>query len=185
MGGPARWMLLVGWLWIAACASTPPALPDPPEWNDARRATADALAARLREVPGPGDALSIRLAFPAGVDLDLYVTDPLLETVYYANTPIASGGRLEQDRRCADPAPGDTRIELVRFDAPLPGRYRVGVDFQHRCGEGPDEVPYALAIQHGRGREELVGLARWLEFTTIVHEFDVEGTSPAAPARAR
>lgn len=167
-------LLLALGLAVAGCASTPPPPPDPPAWNALRRADADALAARLRELPPVSEGLVVRLAFPAGVDLDLYVTDPRLETVYYANTPSVSGGRLLRDRRCADPEPGEVRIETLRFDAPPPGRYRIGVDFPHRCEGGPDEVAYALSIEQRGVREEQRGLARWLEFTSIVHEFDVE-----------
>jgi hypothetical protein len=163
---------------LGGCASTPPPPPEPPAWNAERRASADALAARLRESEPSAAGLTVRLAFPADVDLDLYVTDPRLETVYYANTPSVSGGRLVRDRRCADPAPDASpdaaRIETVRFEAPPPGHYRIGVDFPHRCEGGPDEVAWALSIEQRGAREELSGLSRWLEFTPIAHEFEVE-----------
>lgn len=127
----------------------------------------------------------MRLVFAPGADLDLYVTDPLLETVYYANTPSRSGGVLERDRRCdegrrqgadaADARAEDVRVETVRFETPPPGRYRVGVDYPHRCEGGDEVMPYVVSIEAEGAREALIeGLARHLEFTTIVTEFDVE-----------
>ena len=44
--------------------------------------------------------LSVQLAFEADTDLDLYVTGPLLETVYFANLASKSGGELSADVRC-------------------------------------------------------------------------------------
>ena len=82
--------------------------------------------------------LVVRLAFEPGADLDLYVSDPLEETAYYANTPVRSGGALDADRRCPEPGDG---VETVRFAAPLAGRYRVGVDFQQRCDSDERVVP--------------------------------------------
>ncbi|MGH0032427.1 MAG: hypothetical protein ACQGVC_21765 [Myxococcota bacterium] len=173
MARPRRLLLPVLLAWLAiGCASRLPAPPPPPEWNASRRAAAERLQAELREAPPAGDALVVRLAFAPGVDLDLYVTDPRLETVYYANTPSVSGGELVADRRCD--TPGDaTRVETVRFAAPPAGRYRIGVDFPHRCEGGPDEVPYAIQVDDRGVRSERSGLARWLEFTVIVHEFEV------------
>jgi len=75
-------------------------------------------------------ALSVRLAFGADADLDLYVTDPLEETVYFANSPTRSGGALAADLTCDSPAP---RTEVVVFRDPLPGRYRIGIDYSKGC----------------------------------------------------
>ncbi len=158
---------------LLACASTPPPPPPPPEWTDARRAEASALADRLRAEPSaPVATLVVRLAFSREADLDLYVTDPRLETLYYANTPTLAGGALERDRRCTDEATDPVRVEVVRFESPPGGRYRVGVDYPHRCG-GDDVVAFALSIEVSGDRNLHAGLARWLDFTTIVTEFEV------------
>ena len=53
--------------------------------------------------------LRVELVFSDDADLDLYVTGPDLETVYFANTPTRAGGALERDLRC-DGEPG-TRVE--------------------------------------------------------------------------
>ena len=154
---------------LLACASARPEPPPAPEWDDARRAAAASLEAALAAEPGaPAGELVVRLAFEGGADLDLYVSDPLDETVYYANTPVRSGGALDADRRCEDRAP---RVETVRFARPLAGGYRVGVDFQQRCPGGADVVPWAISIEVRGERRLLRGLAEWNVFASRVDEF--------------
>jgi hypothetical protein len=158
-----------------ACASAPPPPPPPPDWNDALRTAASELADRLRAEPvAEGAQVVVRLAFTREADLDLYVTDPPLETVYYANTPARTGGRLEQDHRCDDADAEAIRVETVRFEAAPAGRYRVGVDYPHRCEGGDEVVPYAVSIEANGERSLHAGLARWLDFTTVATEFDVK-----------
>ncbi|MDX1642860.1 MAG: PPC domain-containing protein, partial [Thermoanaerobaculia bacterium] len=159
------------------CTGAPPAAgPDPGAWTPAQRAQAEALEASLAaDPPAPPGSLRVRLAFGAAADLDLYVSDPAKETVYYANTPSKSGGALEADRRCAHPAP---RVERVRFDAPPPGGYRVGVDAPRRCGEdaeGGDPVVYVVAVERP-GRPLLLRRGRItpVRFDPVVVELDLE-----------
>jgi hypothetical protein len=161
----------------------PPAKP-PPAWDTARTREAEALSSQLAALP-PADAgsLSVHLAFGPDADLDLYVTGPREETVYYANTPSAIGGALVADRRCAHAAP---RVETVRFPAPLmPGRYRVGVDYPHRCGEAPSAVPFALRVDEPGAGRALEGLAAHRVFEPVVLEFEVGRTGAAESRRGR
>jgi hypothetical protein len=154
------------------CASAPPPPPPPPDWSESLRAEAVELGDHLRALPvAPASELVVRLAFPREADLDVYVTDPQLETIYYANTPARSGGRLERDARCSDADAEPVRVEAVLFAAPLRGRYRVGVDHPERCGDGDEVVPYAISIDANGERSIHAGLARWLDFTTIATEF--------------
>jgi hypothetical protein len=152
-----------------ACASGPPEPHEPPVWDDARERAAAALEAVLTATPpAPAGELVVRLAFAGGADLDLWVSDPLAESVYFANTPARSGGALERDLRCHDAAP---RVEVVRFAKPSPGGYRVGVDYSERCPGGEDVVPWVAAIET-RGERRLVrGLAEWNVFASRVDEF--------------
>lgn len=156
-------------LTLLGCASPRPEPTPPPEWDEARRAAAAALEALLTTTPpAPEGELVVRLAFEGGADLDLHVSDPLSETVYYANTPVRSGGALDADRRCQDPTP---RIETVRFEKPLAGGYRVGVDFQQRCPGGADVAPWAISIETRGERRLLRGLAEWNRYASRVDEF--------------
>jgi hypothetical protein len=104
------------------------------------------------EASVPAGELRVRLVFGGEADLDLYVTDPALETIYFGNTPSsASGGALEADLRCDAPAP---RVETVRFTRPPAGRYRVGVDHPERCGPGRGPVPFRVIVEGSGVRHE-------------------------------
>jgi uncharacterized protein YfaP (DUF2135 family) len=115
----------------------------------------------------------VALLWSAPVDLDLYVTDPVAETVYFGNTPSGSGGRLERDRRCGDLG-REPPVETVVWDAPRPGRYRVGVDFGDTCGRGHRTVPFRVVADAGSRRIEEIGSVEPAEFRYVVFEFDVE-----------
>jgi len=112
----------------------------------------------------------VRLAFDAGADLDLYVTGPDLETVYFANTPSKLGGELEQDFRCDTP-PGP-RVEVVRFHDARPGRYRVGVDYPEHCAPPASPAPYTLEVRVDGRSERGTGLSSLGEFEPVVLEFE-------------
>jgi hypothetical protein len=151
--------LLVPALVLSACATGAPPLVAPPS------------------TPLEPGALRVRLIFGAGADLDLYVSDPLQETVYFAN-PVsrASGGRLEADVLCDAPAP---RVEAITFPAALPGRYRIGVDHSGSCGGRASEVPFVVQIDSEAGnRHEVRGSALPGRFAPVVLDLEL-----AAPAR--
>jgi hypothetical protein len=142
---------------LAACSVAPQAAPPAPAAPPARR----------------DGALHVILTWAAPVDLDLYLTDPAGETLYFANNPTRAGARLEQDARCGATPPGSL-VEAVRMDAPVAGRYRVGVDFIDRCGSRLAAVPFRVAVDHGPMRREVDGTAAPNQFQVIVLEFDVE-----------
>jgi uncharacterized protein YfaP (DUF2135 family) len=144
----------VALLLTASCLARAPAPPSPAAPEPAR----------------PGVTVTLRWTAP--VDLDLYVTDPALETVYFANPRTASGGVLERDARCAGRQPGE-QAEQARWTNPPPGRYRVGVDFLEACGARSTEVPYALMVEVDGRREEITGEARLAERQPFVLEFSV------------
>ena len=138
--------------------------------------TARFLLGLLLAVVAPAAAMAdliVTLRWDAAVDLDLYVTDPVLETAYFANPHTASGGMLERDARCAGRTPGE-QIERVRWTRPPPGRYRVGVDFLEACGKASDrDVPYRLQVEIDGSRQELRGRARRAEREPRAFEFTV------------
>jgi hypothetical protein len=150
---------------LAACAGDPRAISD----SERRRLDAESRAAAEQiaaGAPPAADELRVQLGFPDG-DLDLYVTNARSETIYFWNTPATTGGALERDARCNDPAP---RSEIVRIPAAPPGRYRVAVDYARRC-ERSGRVGFAVLLEHGGRRETATGeigpgewLARVLDF---------------------
>jgi hypothetical protein len=130
-----------------------------------------ALEAALGADGAPA-ALRVRLVFGAGADLDLFVSDPHAETVYFGHSPSESGGLLDADRRCGDPSP---RVEEVRFASPLPGRYRVGVDWSGACaGGGGAPEPFVVEVVHAGRRTLERAEAPPDRFTPVVLEFEIE-----------
>lgn len=148
---------------LAACAArTLPALPPLP--------------------PPAGDtALRVTLAWAAPVDLDLYLTDPAGEALYFANTPTRAGARLAADARCARLAAGAPAREEAVATAPAAGRWRVGVDFMDACGTGLAAVPFRVAVDLGGARREAAGVARAGRFAIVVVEFEVDGDGRLVP----
>ena len=165
---------LIACLVLGACRTPPPErdafLAAHP---DSLLALEQALAARA---PAQVGTLRLALAFGAEADLDLFVTDPLQETVYFANSPSGIGGKLAEDIRCDAGAP---RVETVLFEAPIPGRYRISVDFPKRC-VAPDDAtaPFAVLAEHGPGTTlgATRGAIRPGEFLTIVLEVEIPPT---------
>ena len=124
-----------------------------------------------REPPAARDSLRVRLVFGADADLDLYVTGPAQESVYFANPSSRDGGRLVADRRCDSPAP---RAETIEFAPAAPGRYRIGVDFMMRCARGVDRARYELFVeQPGRPLLRQGGEATFGAFAPRVLELEV------------
>lgn len=149
----------------------------------ARQATAPAPAAA--PAPPNDGALHVSLSWAAPVDLDLYVTDPAGETLYFANNPTRAGGLLERDTRCgALPADGTPSLERARLVAPAPGRYRVGVDFIDACGDSATTVPFRVAIDRGTAHREAAGSVGLGQFVVVAIEVDVheDGLGNAPPS---
>jgi len=150
------WVALLG-LAGAGCSDAPAPLP-----------AAGALAGH----PAAAHDVRVQLVFGAEADLDLFVTDPMHEEVYFANSPSRLGGVFDADRRCDDPAP---RIESVRFSPAPAGRYRVSVDFPIRCRPGIDAVPFRVILEANGERERIEGSAHFGQLEHIVIEFEAKG----------
>ena len=130
-----------------------------------------ALAQFNSRAAGETTGLLVQLAFGAEADLDLYVTDPLLETVYFANHKSKSGGRISDDARCGVTG---LRIEEVRFDKPMAGRYRVGVDFPQRCDNAAERAAFFVSVRNNETHEQVQGEVALQQFEVVVLEFDIE-----------
>jgi len=129
-------------------------------------------------VLAPGAPVTVRLAFGAEADLDLYVTDPSLESIYFAKRESASGGHLVADRRCDSPAP---RIEVAAYPAATPGGWRVGVDHPERCDGGLEAAPFVVELAAPDGARRVEGTIGPGEFRMVV----IETTLPARAQDAR
>lgn len=153
-----RPLMIAGWITLAACASRPAATPPAPALPPAR----------------DDGALRVTLTWAVPVDLDLYVTDPVGETLYFANNPTRAGARLERDARCEEVPAGAALVEEARLTNPAPGRYRVGVDFIDTCGNPLVAAAFRVAVDRGASRQEVDGIATLSQFKVIVLEFEVD-----------
>jgi hypothetical protein len=118
----------------------------------------------------------VSLLWSDGVDLDLYVTDPDRETVYFANNPSGSGGILQQDVQCGDlQQQGEAKpplVETAYWRKARPGRYRIGVDFIDACGSGLDGTEFRIVVETGDEQVEQLAKAALERFEPVVLEFD-------------
>ena len=120
------------------------------------------------------NGLEVTLTWSTPVDLDLYLTDPTWETVYFANNPSRTGARLLRDTRCADIASREhSFVEVAVMPQPLAGRYRVGVDFIDACDAPHRAVSFRITADYGGVRREAVGTIRLEQFQPIVVEFEL------------
>lgn len=82
-----------------------------------------------------GGGIQITVAWRGAADLDLHVTDPANEEVYFGHRQAASGGQMDQDANgeCAATRP---TIENVRWATPSPpaGTYQVRLQAFDLCG---------------------------------------------------
>ena len=165
-------LALVGSLTLAfgGCAKPPLSEAQLTALNAQAQALADEFAASTVEAT---TGIVVRLAFGAEADLDLYVTDPLFDTVYFARHESSTGGVIDKDVRCDTPGP---RIEEVRFTNPWPGRYRVGVDHPRRCDNqrSPAPAAYAVTVSANGATYSANGIVDLEFFKVVVLEFDIE-----------
>jgi len=121
--------------------------------------------------PPPQHGVRVSLVFGTEADLDLYVTGPADETVYFANQISRDGGLLIADRRCGMRAP---RVETIQWTRAAAGRYRVGVDFMMRCRGSVDRARYELIAElPGQPAIRQRGEADFGAFAPRVLEFEV------------
>ncbi len=154
---------------LAACAPRQPAPIEPPP----------------APVSSP-DGLHVWLTWAAPVDLDLYLTDPTWESLYFSNNPTRSGARLERDARCPATPASAPALEHARIAEPAAGPYRVGVDFIDACGTALEAVPFRVAVDLNGARREATGVVKREQFQVVVLEFelqrDARGAIVLAPA---
>ena len=151
---------VIGMSALAACRSKIPE-PSPPPPLPA-----------VAQVPAP--AVRVSLVWSAPVDLDLYVTDPSQETVYFANPSAQSGGKLGHDVACGGISGHEGPwVEDVSWSRAPPGRYRVGVDFIQRCSSDVEKASFRVVAEVSGKRQEKTGTVLRERFEPVVLEFDV------------
>lgn len=163
------WLTAVGWLVMVAAGCT------------------------SKPAPNPGltvqSGLTVVLQWDAPVDLDLYVTDPLGETAFFDNRALRSGLQLQRDARCAASGGMTSNAEIVAAEHPLPGRYRISVDFSDSCTSPNDRpVEFRVRARFGSGLEEVTGIGHFQRFNSAVLEVEIPeheaGLKRLPPSRA-
>lgn len=96
-------------------------------------------------------AVQVTLAWDSGADLDLYITDPSGQTLFYNenNRTSPSGGQLDHDARgdCRPDQP-HPRIENAFWPDAVPGTYRVEIANFGPCGaEGTTPTTVSVSIR--------------------------------------
>jgi len=95
------------------------------------------------------------------VDLDLYVTDPRGETVYYGNRSSASGGNLDVDCLCGGcPNGGNENIYWPTDGSAPTGTYTFWVDYYSGCSLNPTASFTLRVIKNERIEQTYTGELR-------------------------
>ncbi|MCC5899057.1 MAG: hypothetical protein JJU32_14235 [Phormidium sp. BM_Day4_Bin.17] len=107
---------------------------------------------------GVGD-VQVTLRWRSEDDLDLAVTDPFGDTVFFGNPSVASGGRLDVDANAActnlTPRPAEN---IFWFDQAAPaGDYVAQVNLFSACETMSGPIPFDLSIRTDEGIRSFSG----------------------------
>ncbi|USR92389.1 hypothetical protein NEA10_06615 [Phormidium yuhuli AB48] len=107
---------------------------------------------------GVGD-VQVTLRWQSVDDLDLAVTDPFGDRVFFGNRSVPSGGRLDVDANAAcrnlTPRPAENIFWLDQ-SAP-PGDYTAQVNLWSRCQSTTGPIPFELSIATSEGIRSFSG----------------------------
>jgi hypothetical protein len=113
---------------------------------------------RARREGGQAGRLQIILAWDQVSDLDLHVTCPNGQHLFFGNESTC-GGRLDVDRNAGASGATSQAVENATWPAPAPGRYRIEVD--PYALRGARQVPYRITVrQAGKPDQVFQGVAR-------------------------
>lgn len=129
----------------AIAPDSPDSTPDTTPTSE--RPTRPAIARTAQDRPEPGD-IHVTLRWDNADDLDLSVTDPNGDRVFFANPSVPSGGELTRDAHAgcpASPRPPVERVDWAIGRAPQ-GDYVATVTLFSRCVLSSDPVPFELSV---------------------------------------
>jgi|GEM_PF-4897224 len=134
-------------------------------------------AGKLLRVPVAGEEFTVRLSWRASVDLDLFLTGPSGETIYFGNRTAREGYALKKESTC-DTLNGDIgeHSETATIPSAVPGTYRVSVDYIFDCGSGIGETDALISLTNN-STGKAVGSNRFTvslqRLKTVAWEFEV------------
>jgi hypothetical protein len=130
-----------------------------------------------------GMEISLNWRADPGVDLDLHVTEPTGETIFYSHQVSATGGTLDWDNKCSNYVNG--RTENVSWATPPVGRHRVEVNCYGGCAAtSATEVPFQVNVKRGGTSQSYLGTAICGAAPQLVTEVDYQGRGFGSSGRA-
>ncbi|MBW7850641.1 MAG: hypothetical protein H3C38_09115 [Rhodospirillales bacterium] len=112
-------------------------------------------AAAPPTIEAAGGSLTVEIAWSERVDLDLFVTGPDGETVYFGNRRARDGIRMGAEAGCGEvSAEAPPFVETAVIPGAAAGRYRLSVDYIRDCGSKRVlTVPFTARLLDAGGRE--------------------------------
>lgn len=125
-----------------------------------------------------GDELLVVLEWKSPVDLDLFVTGPDGETIYFGNRTARSGHKMDKESDCHSKVlPEGIYRETASIPVAMPGRYRVSVDYILDCNTGFTEAGANIYLKDMKTDTVLGHVETKVnrkELTTVAWEFEVK-----------
>ncbi|MCW9034092.1 MAG: hypothetical protein OQJ97_07715 [Rhodospirillales bacterium] len=125
-----------------------------------------------------GKDLVIKILWTLPVDLDLFLTDPGGETVYFANRKAKSGITMGKMAGCAEVKMGASPyVETIVIPKAVQGLYRVSVDFIKDCGSKAVQAGFRVHLLE-KGGQKLLGQGeskvKYRLLDTVGWEFEIK-----------
>jgi hypothetical protein len=117
-------------------------------------------AVTVGDLPAPGQ-LEITLSWDVPADLDLHVTDPFGETIYYFHPRSLTGGVLESDGECQSGATTE-RVTYPSGTAPA-GNYIISLHYFRHCGAAR-EAHWRIEVHSDKNSQAFSGKIQSGEF---------------------
>ncbi len=142
-------------------------------------ASASVVAAKtqVRSLAVDGDPLRLELIWNEAVDLDLFVTGPAGETIYYGNKQSKNGNKVVEESNCKSLVAQPKFLrEVVIIPSAQRGKYRVSVDFIFHCGTGLEKADAELILFNDLTSDQLSDqkiVVRRQFLNTVAMEFEV------------
>ena len=107
----------------------------------------DGLPEREEVVLQTGD-VQVTLRWDTSDDLDLYVTDPAGDSVFFGNSSVPSGGQLDVDANAGCLARMESPVENIFWPTGqgMPGDYVVTVELFEYCGTSSNGEPVNFTL---------------------------------------
>lgn len=132
----------------------------------------------VKNSPTEGDKLLVTIQWNSRVDLDLFLTGPAGETIYFGNRKARAGYMMREESDCKTISSSSKPYhETALIPAARVGRYRVSVDYILSCGSNLTEVDATVFLFNDLTQMELGSEAfkvKRQELKTVAWEFGVK-----------